>query len=419
MKKSFISRFHYLWIISGLVFINTGCQKNIETPNDKITTEATTADKLLARQSHGLKDFVQVNLVGDNNDLHPVRVDPNLINAWGMAFAPSGPDWISANGTGLSVIYNTAGNDVRPPVTIPSATSATGGHPTGVVFNSSTSFKLPNGNPARFIFVGDDGIISGWNSGNAAIKVLDRSASSVYTGLAWAADGLDTFIYAANFKTAKIDVFDRNWNQVFTKPFRDFHLPHGYAPFNIQNVSGKLFVMYAKVAADGDEEAGPGNGFADIYRPNGSLIRRFVSRDKLNAPWGVAMAPDNFIDTDHHDGDHHDGDHHDGDHHDGDHHDGDHDKSLNNGKDGHHDDGNDDLKNVILIGNFGDGRINAYNEEGHFIGHLRSHGEPIEIEGLWAISFAPATATTIDPKWLFFAAGPGDEKHGLFGYIKK
>jgi hypothetical protein len=179
--------------------------------------------------------------------------------------------------------------------------------------------------------------------------------------------------------------------------------------------------MYAKVGSDGDEEKGHGKGFVDIYKANGSLVKRFITGGELNAPWGVAMAPDGFISTNGHKPDGHDGY-------------GDNDKSVSVNRDGHGDDhgdgdehggdnggdgGTNDLKNVILVGNFGDGRINAYSREGEFIGHLRTHNGPIHIDGLWAISFAPATATAIDPYWLFFAAGPGDETHGLFGYIKK
>lgn len=418
MRKTFTGAMYSGWAITCLLFITTSCQKSIETPSSKPSGDMVAADASAAREGSGrLNDLVQVNLVGDNNDFHPARIDSRLVNAWGMAFAPSGPDWVSSNVPGLSVIYNTLGNDVRPPVTIPSHDSATGGHPTGAIFNFSTGFKLSNGNAARFIFVGDDGIISAWNTGNAAQKVLDRSDNSSYTGLAIAVDGADTFIYAANFLKRRIEVFDRNWNQVFTKPFRDFLLPHGYAPFNIQNVGGKLYVMYAKVGADGDEEKGPGKGFVDIYRANGFLAKRFISRGELNAPWGVAMAPDGFVSVQGHGHDGHDG--HD-DH-------GDNDRSITVNRDGHGDnhgghgdgDDNNDLHNVILVGNFGDGFINAYNSEGEFIGHLRSNGHPIQIDGLWAISFAPSTATTIDPNWLFFAAGPDDETHGLFGYIKK
>jgi uncharacterized protein (TIGR03118 family) len=376
MKKSFIKLTKTGCVIVFLLLAVEGCQKNpFQKPNE-------------------LKaNYEQVNLVGDDDQYSPLRIVPDLKNAWGMAFAPSGPVWVNAEVTGLSFIFNTQGGDVRPPVAIPSPGSGEGGgHPTGIVFNGSRGFTLPNGNPARFIFVGDDGVISAWNGGNVAIKLGDHTA--VYTGLAIAADGPDSFIYAANFLSGQIEVYDTSWEEVSGKPFTDPTLPSGYAPFNVQNVGGNLFVMYAKVSDEpGEEEQGPGLGIVDIYHPNGDLIRRFVSGGKLNAPWGVAMAPKAFWKDQDWDGDEED-----------------------NGKiigEKRH------PKTVILIGNLGDGHINAYNQDGDFMGSLRSNGKKIEIEGLWAISFAPATANTIDPNWLFFAAGPGDEEHGLFGYIKR
>jgi uncharacterized protein (TIGR03118 family) len=377
MKKSFFKTAKPGWVIV-CVLCAAGCQKN---PFPK---------------PHALNaNYEQVNLVGDDDQYNPLRVDPNLKNAWGQAFAPSGPDWVNAQSTGLSFIFNTQGGDIRPPVAIPSPTSdAGGGHPTGIVFNGSSSFRLPNGNPARFIFVGDDGVISGWNGGNVAIRTKDNSGTASYTGLAIAADGADSFIYAANFLSGHIEVYDTGWTEISGKPFTDYSLPSGYAPFNIQNIGGNLFVTYAKVSDEpGEEETGPGLGFVDVYYPNGRLIKRFASGGKLNAPWGVASAPKTFWADQKWDGEEED-----------------------NGKiiEKKH-----DPKVVILIGNFGDGHINAYDEDGDFMGQLRSNGKTIEIEGLWSISFAPATATTIDPNWLFFAAGPGDEEHGLFGYIKR
>lgn len=400
MEKISIKAGSLRWVVACLVIMAAGCQKNIEKPDDGLTDSNHKSNFAEARNSRG-KNFEQVNLVGDDDTYQPARIDPNLKNAWGMAFAPSGPDWISAEVPGVSPIYNTLGADVRPPVSIPSPGSAAGGgHPSGIVFNGSGGFKLANGNPARFIFVGTDGIISAWNGGNVALTVYDNSATSAYTGLAIAADGVDTFLYAANFRTRKIEVYDKNWTKVNNKPFRDFFIPWGYAPFNIQNVGGNLYVMYAKVGSDGEEEVGAGKGFVDIFRPNGWLMRRFISRGQLNAPWGVAMAPTSFWSSKNWDGDEDDDDN---------------DHGQGNGRHrGHH-----EIRNVILVGNFGNGQINAYNQDGEFIGKLRSQGKAIKIEGLWAISFAPVTATTIDPDWLFFAAGPGDEEHGLFGYIKK
>ena len=378
MKTNFSRTVKPGWVIVCLLCAAAGCQKN---PFPK---------------PHELNaNYEQVNLVGDDDQYNPLRVDPNLKNAWGQAFAPSGPDWVNAQSTGLSFIFNTQGGDIRPPVAIPSPTSdAGGGHPTGIVFNGSSGFRLPNGNPARFIFVGDDGVISGWNGGNVAIRTKDNSGTASYTGLAIAADGADSFIYAANFLSGHIEVYDTGWTEISGKPFTDYSLPSGYAPFNIQNIGGNLFVTYAKVSDEpGEEETGPGLGFVDVYYPNGRLIKRFASGGKLNAPWGVASAPKAFWADQKWDGDEED-----------------------NGKiiEKKH-----DPKVVILIGNFGDGHINAYDQDGDFMGQLRSNGKTIEIEGLWSISFAPASATTIDPNWLFFAAGPGDEEHGLFGYIKR
>lgn len=325
-----------------------------------------------------LKDFTQVNLVGNNDEYNPARVDPLLVNGWGLAFSPTGIAWISAQGTGVSTVYNSEGAQVLPAVSIPSPGGATGGNPTGVVFNGTTGFKLPNGNPARFIFDGVDGVISGWNGGAAAIKVIDNSSTSAYTGLAIATDGGNSFLYAANFRAGKIDVFDKDWAAVNNKPFVDPNLPSGYAPFNIQAVGQQLYVMYAKVdPAKGEEEKGPGLGYVDIYNTDGSFVKRFVSNGQLNAPWGVAWAPAGFFGTD------------------------------------------ENAQPAILIGNFGDGHINAYGPDGNFLGQLRAHGNPIVIEGLWAISFPPATATSINPNRLYFAAGPDDEKDGLFGYIVK
>ncbi|HEV2831758.1 MAG TPA: TIGR03118 family protein, partial [Hanamia sp.] len=325
-----------------------------------------------------LKDFTQVNLVGNNDEYNPARVDPLLVNGWGLAFSPTGIAWISAEGTGVSTVYNSEGSQVLPAVSIPSPGGATGGHPTGVVFNGTTDFKLPNGNPARFIFDGVDGVISGWNGGPAAIKVVDNSSTSAYTGLAIANDGGNNFLYAANFRAGKIDVFDKDWVEVNTKPFMDPNIPAGYAPFNIQTVGQQLYVTYAKVdPAEGEEEKGPGLGYVDIYNTDGSFVKRFVSNGQLNAPWGIAWAPAGFFGTD------------------------------------------ERAQPAILIGNFGDGHINAYSQDGNFLGQLRAHGNPIVIEGLWAISFPPATATSINSNRLYFAAGPDDEEDGLFGYIVK
>jgi uncharacterized protein (TIGR03118 family) len=318
-------------------------------------------------------DFQQVNLVANNSSYGAVTVDPTLLNGWGIAFASSGPAWLSANGSGLSPIYNAAGVILRPPVTIPTNDAATGGSPTGIVFNGTTGFRLSNGNPARFIFVGEDGVISGWNAGNAA-EVAKNNTGAVYKGLTLAMDGGVPFLYAANFIGKKIEVYDTLWNKV-NKNFWDPSIPSDYAPFNVQGINGKIYVLYAKLGEDIDEAHGPGTGFVDIYNPDGSLVKRFISHGALNAPWGVTAVPSSFFST-----------------------------PFSKGT-------------IILVGNFGDGRINAYEENGQLLGPLRSKGNPIVIDGLWALSFAPATATSVNPNWLFFSAGPKDETDGLFGYI--
>lgn len=343
---------------TALFFLASGCKKNPPSPI--------------------IKDFQQVNLVANNDEYNATRIDPNFINGWGIAFSSGGTAWVSAEGNGLSEVWDKLGTELRPAVTIPTVGDAvTGGHPSGQVFNSTADFKLSNGNPARFIFAGLDGIISGWNGGNNAETAIDDSPSgAVYSGIALASVDGNNFLYVANFSAGKIDVYDKDWAEV-EKPFHDPNLPEGYSPFNIQNVNGKLFVMYAKIGADGDEVKGSGLGIVDVYRTNGTLERRFATRGPLNAPWGVAAAPSAFWGPDF------------------------------------------DVTNAILVGNFGDGRISVYDQSGKFVGPLMAKEKPIEIAGLWGISFAPVTATTVNPGWLYFAAGPDDEADGLFGYITK
>ncbi|HKC36180.1 MAG TPA: TIGR03118 family protein [Chitinophagaceae bacterium] len=157
-----------------------------------------------------LKNFVQLNLVGNSNTDKPLNVDVNLVNAWRISFPPSGPAWVSSEGKGFSTIYNFDGVTVANAVSIPHSNTTTVGHPTGHVYNPTTDFKLPNGNAAQFIFVTADGVISGWNNGNNAIKKIDRSPDASYLGIATANDGGDFFLYAANFVQNRIDVFDKN-----------------------------------------------------------------------------------------------------------------------------------------------------------------------------------------------------------------
>lgn len=296
----------------------------------------------------------------------------------GNFFSDIGPAWVSSEGSGTTLVLNGNGTPAGiSPVTIPPAGPLPSSHPTGQVFNSSTDFKLPNGNPARFIFATAEGGVSGWNGGAVAVKKIDAFPNAAFLGIAIANDAGNNFLYVANFAQNKINVYDKNWEEV-NKPFVDPGIPSGFAPFNIQAIDNKLYVMYAKVdPSDGHEDAAPGLGYVSIFNPDGSLVKRFLSNGQLNAPWGIAKAPQGFWG-----------------------------EGSNN-------------TNVFLVGNFGDGHINAYDESGNFLGQLRQHGNPIVIEGLWAISFAPPTSTAINRNWLYFAAGPDDEQHGLFGYIKK
>jgi uncharacterized protein (TIGR03118 family) len=361
-----------------------------------------------------LRNFEQVNLVADKASYDPGLVDPTLKNAWGLAWSPTGIAWVNAQADGLSELYTGAGAIVRPPVLIPSPADTMGGAPTGIVFNSTKGFVLPNKATAAFIFVGVDGVVSAWNgaAGNKAFRIADNSATSAYTGLTLAWDNGRNLLYAANFRTGKIDVWDTSWAAV-SLPFHDPALPAGYAPFNIQAVSSWLYVTYAKVGAGGHDQAGAGLGFVDVFNPDGSFVQRFASRGWLNAPWGVAWAPAGWLTTedmaaaDNDQGDN-DGNGSNG---------SGSNKSGSNGRGGP---GKDDNPGpVVLVGNFGDGRINVFSPLGQFLGQLQSHNRTIVIDGLWALGFAPSTATTIDPARLYFTAGPAMETDGVFGYLIK
>jgi uncharacterized protein (TIGR03118 family) len=354
-----------------------------------------------------LKDFTQVNLVDNNHAFGALHTDPMLINAWGLTFTPNGIAWVNSQAGHVSALYDKDGKSLRPAITIPSPADTIGGNPTGIVFNGSTDFVLSNGKPGLFIFVGVDGVLSGWNgsAGNNAILIKNNAATSAYTGLTLATNGGANFLYAANFRTGKIDVWDKNFAPVTWMPFNDSHLPAGYSPFNIQIVGSWLYIMYAKVGPDGKDLAGLGNGFVDVFSTDGKLVGRFASKGLLNAPWGVTKAPASFFEDK----------------------DKDQDDLGKNGGGGSKVEENDpkieggshEEDSVILVGNFGDGHISVFTISGKFIGQLKVHSYPLIIDGLWALSFAPSTASTIDPNRLYFTAGPLHESEGLFGYLIK
>ena len=363
--------FQFAFILA-LLTITFSCQKSMKDGSANLRPGG---DNDIAPKE--LKNFVQLNLVGNNNSNKPLNIDANLVNAWGISFPPSGPAWVSSEGKGVSTIYNLDGLTVGSAVNIPHALNTTTGHPTGHVYNPTDDFKLPNGNSAAFVFATSDGIISGWNLGNSAVKKIDNSPGASYLGVAVANEGSDFFIYAANFAQNRIDVFDKNWNPVNNKPFIDPDLPAGYSPFNIQIISdGKLYVMYAKKDATGKREIGPGNGYINVFSTDGTLQKRFASKGKLNAPWGITVAPAGFWDLS----------------------------------------GQTQITNVILVGNNGDGHINAFDENGNFLGPLSTKGKAIEIDGLWGITFPPITG--LNRNYLYFAAGPNNGQNGLVGLIK-
>jgi len=349
-----------------------------------------------------LRDFKVVNLVANNEEYHPQFIDSTLINGFGIAWSPSGIAWVNSVGGHASNLYDFTGIRLRD-VKIPSPTDSVGGFPCGIVFSNNMGFKLSNGKSAIFLFSSFDGVISGWNgqAGNNAERLKAPPRAS-YTGLAIAKNNGRPLIYAANFGQKRIDVWDTTFTRV-VMPFNDPALPDSYSPYNIQAVGNYIFVVYGILATDRDPNpghgvAGPGKGFVDVYTTDGILVKRFASRGTLDLPWGVTAAPASFLE----------------------------DKDLSGGesvhggsdRNGSDRNGSDIGDSVVLVGNFGDGRINVFTTEGRFLGQLQSHHHVLEIEGLWALSFPPSTSG-VDPHRLYFSAGPDNEADGVFGYLIK
>ena len=325
--------------------------------------------------------YAVTNLVSDVPGL-TTNQDANLVNGWGVVAGPTTPMWVSDNGSGKSTVYDGTGA-LKLTVTIPSATGSGQGVPTGIVFNlgaspTSNDFLVSGaGSAARFMWSTEDGAIAAWAGGASATIRFVATDGAVYKGLAMAGDGNTHFrLYAADFHNGKIDVIDSGFVKTSVSGgFADPQVPATFHPFNIMNIQGNLYVSYALCCEPNsdDEVAGRGLGYVNVFDADGNLIKRVASRGKLNAPWGMALAPAGF------------------------------------GKFSHH----------LLVGNFGDGTINAYDlVDASFAGQLRSaSGQPIVIDGLWGIAFGngfqqqPATT-------LFFAAGPNDESEGVYGKIE-
>ena len=261
----------------------------------------TTSTSLWAQQH-----YKQTNLVSDVPGM-ATATDANLVNPWGISRSSGSPWWVSDNGMGVATLYSGTGAAVSLVVTIPPSIANKGmtGTPTGQIFNGTTGFALTAGNPARFIFVTDDGSVSGWNravSPTSTVVKVDTKGASVFKGMTVATlndpiAGPTYFLYVADFRKAKVNVYDTNFNPVTLSPswFKDSHVPPGYAPFNVQNVGGNIYVAYAKQdSAKHDEVDGPGMGFVNVFTPAGQLIGRLDSGSWFNAPWGIVQAPTDF-----------------------------------------------------------------------------------------------------------------------------
>jgi uncharacterized protein (TIGR03118 family) len=371
MKKSILRNLRltdFLFVLGCFLLFSTGCQKTTDAISAK-----TNASDVQTAYGYSLGDFTRIVLNANRMGYNALHINPRLHNAWGMSESPGGTFWVSAADGGLSFVYDRTGKIVIPAVNIPSHIPGSPGNPTGQIFNGTTDFIIPGtASTAKFIFASEDGTLSGWAGGPSATLVADRNENgSGYTGLTMATDGGANYLYAANFKKSKIDVFDKDFKHVGSNKFKDWDIPEGYAPFNIRNINNMLYVTYALKTEDGDEDStGAGLGFVDVFWPNGTLSKHFAAHGTLNAPWGITEAGPAFLG-----------------------------------------------KSALLVGNFGDGHINVFDWDGNFAGQLSVAGKPVEIEGLWAIeSGVPKTSTA---KQLYFTAGPEDESDGLFGFLYK
>ena len=321
--------------------------------------------------------YQQTNLVSDLSGV-AAHQDPNLKNPWGVSYAPSGPIWVSDNMTGVSTIYGADGTSFPLGVTVPPPAGAQPpSAPTGQVYNATGGFGA-----SLFMFASENGTISGWNAASgtdAALEVDNSAAGAVYKGLAIATTGSATDLYATNFNAGKIDVFNSTFAPVtLAGTFTDPNLPSGYAPFNIQNIGNALYVTFAQQdASKANDVPGAGHGFLDVFDTSGHLVKRLVSGGALNSPWGLALAPANF----------------------------------------------GDFSNALLVGNFGDGTIHAYDPAtGTLLGTLQDgQGHTIQNVGLWSLKFGGGSMLDGATNTLFFTAGiagpDAKEDHGLFGSL--
>jgi uncharacterized protein (TIGR03118 family) len=321
--------------------------------------------------------YTTYQVISDGTAVQATATDKSLVNGWGLSAGPTTPWWTSNNGTNTSTLYSGVGAKQALTVAVP-------GGPTGTVFNAdATAFVVSGGGKsgvARFLFATEAGTILGWSPSVATTQTevgADRSsAGAIYKGLAIA----DGKLFATDFHNGRVDVFDKTFTLVPNSGFSDPKLAKGYAPFGIQALNGNIFVTYAKQdAAAKDDVPTPGGGFVDEYKTDGTLVARVAVAGKknapLNSPWGLALAPADW----------------------------------------------GAFGGDLLVGNFGNGRISAYLDQGGgkwvYKGQLkRANGTPIEISGLWAIAFGNGAAAG-PTNWLYYLSGPNDEANGLFGVI--
>jgi len=329
-----------------------------------------------ANDDQGETFYHQVNLVSDQPGVALLQ-DTNLVNAWGISFSPTSPFWVSDNGTGKATLYAVTNDSSGLPhvakvgleVTIPGE-----GNPTGQVFNNTTNFHGD-----AFLFVSEDGTISGWRGAlGTTAEVLNARSTAVYKGATLAATPDGLVLLAANFSEATVDAYGGNASLI--GQLADPHAPAGYAPFNVQSVGGMIFVTFAKQDPEKkDDVPGPGHGLIDVLDLQTRTFHRFVTGSDaggrlraINSPWGVALAPRTF---------------------------------------GEHAD-------QLLVGNFGSGTIMTFDADGHFEGFLqRRSGNPVVIDGLWALTFGNGGRAGV-PGTLYFTSGPDGESHGLFGSLE-
>lgn len=330
--------------------------------------------QIVAGDDFKATNFTIVNEVSDQAAVGARTTDPLLVNAWGLAPAPGGPLWVANNGTGTSTLYAPSTFAKNPLEVIVPGPNGTQGTPTGTVFTSATGtgFQISaNGTSGHslFLFDNEDGTISGWAPSvdltHSIIAVNHAANGDVFKGLAVVNLDAGQRLFAADFANNRVEVFNDKFQQ--TQSFTDPSLPRGYAPFNVQTLNGKVYVAFAQHGEGLEEAHGAGLGFVDVFDSTGHKLQTLISNGPLNAPWGLTIAPASF----------------------------------------------GQFAGALLVGNFGDGKINAFNPKtGAFLGTLdSSSGDPLAIRGLWALTTGP-DGTVI------FSSGPGHETHGLVGVVK-